>query len=149
MPGVSTKADVLRELGEPTYKFGDSKSRYIVYDYSPVGFSYTVVFQDETIKLIQVYDISSTTGEMLDRYGEPEKITWPTYDNPCWKRLFIYARQGIAIVADNLTLKGVTFEWLYFEPQSANDFLVAFSGNILPGFRRCDKDTYPEDFWQR
>ena len=148
-PGSSTSADVVRELGEPTYKITDDKSGYIGYLYGQGGRSPNVIVQNDTVKLIKIYGISGTTGEMLNQYGEPERITWSSYDSPCFKRLFIYGSQGIAFVADNATLQGAVVEQFYFTPRSADDFLTAFAGSVLPAENPCSDDEYPEDFWQR
>lgn len=153
IPGTSTDTDVLRELGEPAYKFEDGQKHYTAYSYGPSKsvymVDYMVIFEAGIVKLIQVHDISNTTDEILKRYGEPEKITWPVYEDPCWKRLFIYARQGVAFVAQNQSLKGSTVERFYFEPQSVHDFLAAFAGNVLPDHNTCLQDTYPEDYLKR
>jgi hypothetical protein len=149
VPGVSTESDVIRLLGEPARKnlFEDKAAYAYGGDRElPIFF----LFRNGRVMLIcdtRVNELS--LGLFLKEYGEPEQVTWAPLGSPPATRLFIFAHQGMAIVADNQVAPGesrVREKW-YFEPTTLERFLDEIASLTIPDHDVTGADPYPEGFW--
>jgi len=151
VPGVSTEQEVLQIMGEPARV--TRQGQYISYEFrSPIGGIARldeVMLQGGRVRLIRVAVIESNLKLVLTRYGEPEAVTW-SYTNH-YKRLFIYARQGIAVVAqiDLPPAESHILERWYFEPMSLARFWEELAPLRVPQQRPNPEDKAPEDYWPR
>lgn len=148
VPGVSTVEDVVRILDEPDHQTDWGK--YITYSYPSSSRSNAIAFQDGKVRLIIISTIEDNLQLVLNQYGEPEKVTW-AFTPGSGIRLFIFARHGIAVSADNgrPPSESKILERWYFEPMSVKHFMDNFGGIFVPLRSPNPDDLHPEDFWIR
>lgn len=147
-PGVSTVEDVVHILGEPYRQ--SNLDKYITYSYPSSGGLNAIVFQNGKVRLIIISTVEDNLRLVLDQYGEPEKVTW-AFTPGTGIRLFIFARHGIAVAADNWCppFESKILERWYFEPMSVKQFMDSFGGLFVPLRSPNPEDPYPEDHWVR
>jgi len=151
VPGVSTEEDVVRVLGEPTER--REVGTYVIYHYpSPVaGMSNPdrIVFKGGRVRLIRDTVGDNNLKLVLIRYGEPEKVTWSP-SSAISTRLFVFARQGVAFVAQNTVppAQSPTVEQWYFEPMPLQELERGVGALFIPE-GPSSEDRWPEDYWVR
>lgn len=151
-PGQSIEAEVVSRLGKPAAQY--PVGAFTVYSYPSdtggLSIPNKIALQNGIVKIIMVHVIDSTDtlAVRVQRYGEPEKITWPP-PTACITRLFVFAHQGRAVEAENLISPSnatVFGEW-YFEPMSLDRFSKEIAPAFVPLSSYCGNDHYPESYW--
>lgn len=148
VPGMSTETDVIRILGEPPRQ--EKTGEYTIYMYPSSGSLRAVALRHGKVELIR----DELTWEryldrVLERYGEPEKITWsPSIFQHT--RLFVFARHGIAVIAQNQVppSRSIVFGTWYFEPMELSQFEQTLAPLFAPtGLPDPRHDIHPEGYW--
>jgi len=151
VPGVSTEEEVLQIMDEPARV--TRQGEYTSYEFqSPVGGMSRmdeVMLWDGRVRLIRIQVCDNNLKLILVRHGEPEAVTW-SYAHS-YTRLFIYARQGVAVAAQiNLPpAESNIFERWYFEPMSLERFREELAPLRVPQQRPNPEDKASEDYWPR
>lgn len=120
--GISTRNDVIKEIGQPQKEYDEGQFKYLEYETSNPNFNDIFKFKSGSLtyikKIIPLND-NTTFSEMVEKHGIAEAILYGP-GSSIGLYLYSYPTQGIAFLGHQVS--GLLTEIWYFEPTNYEFF---------------------------
>lgn len=130
IPGKTTRAEVVKILGEPAETRQANNLDWYGYPTQDDMFYNGIGFDQNDIVTAMLIHVFSEENYLLSNaqaeFGEPEKITYSEYAQGT--KTYIFASKGAALTAYEDS--GVVVEKLYFVPLSLDEFMDTYGRNL-------------------
>lgn len=129
-PGITSKQDVIKKLGEPIEKREIPYGSAYIYPSDFEVFPNVVIFDKEekakTFLVSVPLDEPIKFSDLVEKYGQPEK---EMYNSIAWNtKTYIFAKRGLVVVANKEVDQ--VFQIQYLEPTTVEKYLEEWGPNL-------------------
>ncbi|MFC1846327.1 hypothetical protein ACFLYM_02795 [Chloroflexota bacterium] len=128
-PGMSTKEDVISKLGEPQTVEISEDGEILGYPTQNESMPNYVVMKGGVVQyttMILPADERECLAEIVQKYGEPEKITYSSFSHET--KTYVYATQGITLIVNKNA--GKIYEKKCYTPMSLDEYMRTLGKNL-------------------
>jgi hypothetical protein len=125
--GISTKDDVIKNIGEPLYINRRVNQEILNYESNNPNFNNEILVKDNKVTFIRevvTQEDQKTISSITNKYGRPEKVLYGPRSGVGFY-LYVYPEKGIAYIGHDKS--GILLEIWYFVPTTYESFIINYA----------------------